>query len=284
VNQSPEKISMQWFGFFPVEVWGHVNHVAKAKQKNVPAEPQVYDNKVKAQQTAYLNQCVVNDTYNKKRLPIVWWILVLNYAGLKFSKFFRAKNKMVEPAAEFLYKLVQTGDGPAILRIDNAGENIKLHKWMQSADWKLPIQVQYTAYNTPQQYSPAETSFTTISGRVHATFHMVLAMHRQLLFPYAASQVTDMDGLSVVSNNGITATRYKHQLGFEPGWTKYLHMWGQAGTVCLKQTKHPKLDNKGATMMFVGYASDHPPDTFNMWDPKTQWTHKTHDVIWQILA
>jgi hypothetical protein len=68
-------------------------------------------------------------------------------------------------------------------------------------------------------------------------------------------------------------------MGFEPGWTKYLHTWGEAGTVSLKEKKHPKVKNKGVTMMFVGYPDNHSADTFNMWDPTTQRTHKTRDVI-----
>jgi hypothetical protein len=32
-------------------------------------------------------------------------------------------------------------------------------------------------------------------------------------------------------------------------------------------------------MMFVGYPDKHSADTFNMWDPTTQQTHKTRDVI-----
>jgi hypothetical protein len=79
--------------------------------------------------------------------------------------------------------------------------------------------------------------------------------------------------------NGVTATRYHHQLGYEPGWTKYLYTWGEAGTVSIKEKKHPKVKNKGVTMMFVGYPDNHSADTFNMWDPVTQRTHKTHDVI-----
>jgi hypothetical protein len=83
----------------------------------------------------------------------------------------------------------------------------------------------------------------------------------------------------VVTINGIMATRYPHQMGFEPGWTKYVHTWGEAGRVSLKKKKHSKAKDKGTTMMFVGYPDNHSPDTFNMWDSTTQRTHKTHNVI-----
>jgi hypothetical protein len=32
--------------------------------------------------------------------------------------------------------------------------------------------------------------------------------------------------------------------------------------------------------MFVGYAKNHPGDTFRMYNPATGGIHKTHDVLW----
>jgi hypothetical protein len=96
--------------------------VAKAKQKNLPQIEKNHTKLDKTQQTAYLDQCTVRDTFGSKT-PYVWWICVLGYAGLKFSKFFRSKNSMIEPAAEFFYQLTTKGNGPAKLRMDNGGEN-----------------------------------------------------------------------------------------------------------------------------------------------------------------
>jgi hypothetical protein len=38
-----------------------------------------------------------------------------------------------------------------IMRQDNAGENKKLDNRLHSAYWKLPVKMEYTAANTPQQ-------------------------------------------------------------------------------------------------------------------------------------
>ncbi|MGL5501387.1 MAG: hypothetical protein ACRDCK_09620, partial [Plesiomonas shigelloides] len=164
--------------------------------------------------------------------------------------------------------------------MDNAGENVKLKARMESKDWKLPIKVEFTARNTPQQNSQAEVAFTTLTGRTKALFNAArIPTHlRHMLFPYAAQTATKLDGLTPITINGVTATRYRHQQGFEPEWTKYLHTWGEAGVVSLKEKKHPKVQDKGITMMFAGYPDNHAGDTFNMWDPATQRTHKTRDV------
>jgi hypothetical protein len=70
-----------------------------------------------------------------------------------------------------------------------------------------------------------------------------------------------------------------HQFGVNPKWVKHMHVWGEAGTVSVKESKHPKVKNKGVKMMFVGYPDDHPGDCFTMWDPVTERTHCTRDVI-----
>jgi hypothetical protein len=123
--------------------------VAKAKQKNISGDPKTYDNKDKSKQTVFLDQGLVKDTFAGKRLTLVWWIIVLGYAGLKFTKFFQAKNKMIEPTAEFLHQMIENDSSPAKVRMDNAGENVKLKQRLESSDWKLPIKVEFTTRNTP---------------------------------------------------------------------------------------------------------------------------------------
>ena len=235
----------------------------------------------KKNQIAYLDQCLIKDITTAKQLHWVWWIFVLGYAGLKFSKFYRTKNKMIEPTAAMLHRLSQDDNAPARLRMDNAGENVKLKNRMESKDWKLPIKVEFTARNTPQANSHAETSFTTIAGRAKALQECanIPSHYRHMLFPYAAHTATKLDGLCAVNVDGKMATRYVHQMGANPGWVKNFHTWGEAGTVSLKEGKHPKMKNKGIKMMFVGYPDNHPADCFTMWDPQTERTHFTRDVI-----
>ena len=44
------------------------------------------------------------------------------------------------------------------LRMDNAGENIALEKRLKSEAWKIPVEIEYTARDTPQQNSLAEVA------------------------------------------------------------------------------------------------------------------------------
>jgi hypothetical protein len=63
---------------------------------------------------------LVEDIFSGKRPNLVWLILVLGHAGLEFTKFFPAKNKMIESVAEFLHQLVGNDGSPAKLQMDNA--------------------------------------------------------------------------------------------------------------------------------------------------------------------
>ena len=50
--------------------------------------------------------------------------------------------------------------------------NKKLHKRCSSADWKLDVAFEYTAKETPQKNSLAETVLTTIAARSRAALNI----------------------------------------------------------------------------------------------------------------
>ena len=85
-----------------------------------------------------------------------WRILVEEKTNTKFSAFFKKKNGMIEPTCEQFEKWRQAGMPVKFLRCDNAGENKKLKERADGVDWKLNIQFEFTARNTPQQNHLAE--------------------------------------------------------------------------------------------------------------------------------
>ena len=103
---------------------------------------------------------------------------------------------------------------------------------------------------------------------------------RHLLWREAFKTTTLLDGLQVITVDGKEATRYVHWNKTNPAFSKHLRTWGEAGTVKLKTKMTLKLNDRGATCMMVGYALEHPGDTYRMWDPKTKGVHVTRDIIW----
>ena len=48
----------------------------------------------------------------------------------------------------------------------------------------------------------------------------------------------------------------------------------------LRDLKKSKMQDKGLTCMFVGYAKDHAGDCYRMYNPDTSRVHTTRDVKW----
>jgi hypothetical protein len=173
--------------------------------------------------------------------------------------------------------------GPKCLRMDNAGENKELAERLTHKDWKLPIIVEWTARDTPQQNSPAEVEFSTLAGRARAMLedaHVPNTL-RKLLMPEAVKTATHLDGLIPIVLDGVSKTKYEHQFGKNPRFANSLRAFGEAGTVTIKsRTFQPKDKGRGVTCMMVGYSQQHPSGTYRMFDRLTKGIHITRDVTW----
>ena len=85
---------------------------------------------------------------------------VLEATQLKSGSFHNKKNGMVEPVCEQLQKWKQKGLGIDVIRMDNAEENKVLQARADSKAWKLGLEYEYTARDTPQQNQLAEIAIT----------------------------------------------------------------------------------------------------------------------------
>jgi Reverse transcriptase (RNA-dependent DNA polymerase)/Zinc knuckle len=252
--------------------------VGKARQKNIKNTGGATSDDDEAGKYYFDMASIKNDN---ARLPN-WAILVHGKTGLKFSNFYAAKNDMVEPTLERFSKWKQCGIPVNVVRLDNAGENILLKNRAASVDWKLSIEFEFTARNTPQQNSIAETAFYTIACRGRAMLHQAnIPEDRRVYFWNKCFETaTKVDGLAAVTIDGITKTRYEHWFGSNPAFANHLRTWGEAGVVTLTSNMQPKLRDRGLNCMFVGYATDHAGDVYYMWNPKTNGVHVTRDIVW----
>ena len=96
--------------------------------------------------------------------------------------------------------------------MDNAGENKLLEQRSGSADWKLGLKYEFTARDTPQQNHLAELGFSVIANRGRAMFSKA-NVPRELrygLVGYCFNNATQLDGLVIITINGVAKTRYEH--------------------------------------------------------------------------
>ena len=127
-----------------------------------------------------------------------------------------------------------------------------------------------------------EKKFDTLTGRGVSMMNAAnLGMkERCKLFREAFTTAAMLDGLTIITRKGITKTRYEHWNGVIPKFSKHLKKWGEAGVVTLRDLKKSKMQDKGLTCMFVGYAQDHAGDCYRMYNPDTSRVHTTRDVRW----
>jgi hypothetical protein len=114
----------------------------------------------------YLSTLV--DTYTKKKSQWMWRLMVKQLSQLKFTNFYESKKAMVEPMIQRKHQLKELGVCPHYLCLDNAGEKVSLQKCDESTDWKLGLQYELTARDTPQQNVLAKIGFTVIVSRAKA--------------------------------------------------------------------------------------------------------------------
>jgi hypothetical protein len=93
------------------------------------------------------------------------------------------------------------------------------------------------------------------------------------------SFITDLKNLQPIELEGVMKSRVEHFNGVLPNWTSSLRDFGEAGTVKTRTGMTPKLDDRGVICMFVGYAKDHPKETYLMLDLNTRMVKTTRDVI-----
>jgi hypothetical protein len=236
----------------------------------------------------HLDLCVIKARPLEKNKPAPllpkpnWLIVVDETTTCKFSEFFGTKKEIEEFCCELFKKWSQQGITVTHVRMDGAGENRTLQKRAESVDWQLGIRFEYTARDSPQQNSLAKVGFATLTNRTRAVVYRanVPSKWKHKVYKAAALHVTDMDGLMLVTIDGVTKTRYEHFYGSFPKFARLLRTWGEAGVVKLKTSTSPKMNNKGTTCMFVGYAKDRSHDSYLMWNVENNYVYSSRDVIW----
>ena len=257
--------------------------IGKAKQKNVPK----VSNQIPSTKPGELMYLDISTIKGEKDGPAVnakrhWRMMVDDWSGCKFSKFFTTKNGMIEPTLSQWHKWAQKGIKVQKVRMDNAGENKKLQEMAEGKDWKMTMDFTYTARDTPQQNHLVELGFATCANQGRAMMAAAnLPRKERCAIGYKAFETACLlDGLSVVERGGNKKTRYEHFFGQNPKFSKHLRTWGEAGTVKVKSKMAPKLNDRGVTCMFVGYSTDHDGDCYDMWDPQSGTIYITRDIIW----
>ncbi len=219
---------------------------AKARQKNVP--------KISNGEQAtvingrwFHNSSTLKVHKGDKGSNKIWDLTVDELTGIPFTGIHNKKKEFIESMCQQIQAQTARGHPVLIMRQDNAGENKKLEKQLHIADWKLPVKMEYTAANTPQQKAHVEVKFTYLASKARAAMHdaEVPRNWRLGFFPEVIMTMTKLDWLKLITVNEVKKTRIEHYGLPLPNFTRYLCTWGEAGII--KTSKDGKNGDWGIT-------------------------------------
>ena len=117
---------------------------------------------------------------------------------LKFVHFFETKDGMVEPTCKLISRWKRSGHAVDIVWLDNAGENVLLQNWANSATWQLGISLKFMARDTPQQNSLAEVGIFMLADWVMMHSAHVPVEFWYKLFRDCCAMAAINDGIMIV--------------------------------------------------------------------------------------
>jgi hypothetical protein len=146
----------------------------------------------------------------------------------------------------------------------------------------LVTRYEFTAPGTPQQNGIVERAFATLFGRVRAMMNHALfsTQKRGELWAECAATATKLENM--LSDKGDEPSPYMKFYKKNPEYARELRTFGEIGVVTdhTKRKIAGKLEDRGRTCMFVGYAHNHAGDVYRMFTLDTQKVIMSRDIIW----
>jgi hypothetical protein len=212
-----------------------------------------------------------------------YWLLVVDDCTTRVWSFFlKQKSELPDKVVALIRQLAKLKFTVKFLRMDNAGENQKLAELVKSEKDLCHIKIEFTPPGTPQYNGKAERMFATLWGRLRAQSN--------------AAQFTQSlrDGVwtesgrfaTIIQNNLVTprfqelGSPYKQFHGEDWKGFNNLHRFGFMGVVTNSQKIKAKLQDRGATYIYLGPADDHANDVHRFLNPQTKKVITSRDVKW----
>ena len=146
----------------------------------------------------------------------------------------------------------------------------------------MAITFEFTAPGTPQQNSVVERRIPALMGRGRAMLIQagIESKCKGEFWCEVISTATKLDNIMVRPER----TKPPHTLfyGEDAKYTRSLRTFGEMAVVAIHEgkKKRSKLDDRGKTCMFVGYADDHTKDVYRFLNIHTRRIILSRDVRW----
>ncbi|CAM9855209.1 unnamed protein product, partial [Chrysoparadoxa australica] len=210
------------------------------------------------------------------------WILIEDdYTRMKWSFFVRQKSDLYGTLDTFLTAAAAKKTPVRFIRLDNAGEQTSpLFRNMCS---KHGVELEYTPRNTPQYNGVVERGFATVRRKAVAlleTAGLSQNLHKKL-WAEAASTATLLTNVSPTAANKDHQSPWKLYYGTKPRFMNHLQTFGHGAYVtATSHERGPKWGRRAVKAIMVGYAEQHPGDTYRFYVLDTAHIIVSRDVRW----
>ena len=166
------------------------------------------------------------------------------------------------------------------IRLDNSGENRSLQKECNKQN--LGVNSEFTAPGTPQQNSVVERKIPTLMGRARAMLIQAGINQKEKgeFWWEVISTATNLDNIMVRPDR--TKPPFTLFYNNDVKYMKHLRSFGEMAVVAIHEggKMRSKLDTRGKTCIFVGYAGDHAGDVYRFLNVKPQRIILSRDARW----
>ena len=210
-----------------------------------------------------------------------WLIVVDEFSDCSHSFFLKRKSDQIELLPAWMKELkAKYGIDIKYVRLDNRGENRVLQK--ECSKQNLGIIFEFTAPGTPQENSMVERKIHTLKGRSRAM--MITAgfsqQDKRKFWCEVISTATKLDNIMVRRDR--TKPPYTLFYNNEATYMKFLRSFGEMAVIAISGGKkmRSKLDTRGRTGIFVGYADDHASNVYRFINIETKQIILSRDIQW----
>ena len=210
-----------------------------------------------------------------------WLIAVDEFSDCSHSFFLSKKSDQIKMIPMWIKGLSRKyGNEIKIIRLDNSAENRSLQKECDKQN--LSVIFEFTAPGTPQQNSVVERKIPTLVGRARAMLIQagINSKEKGEFLCEVISTTTNLDNIMVRPDR--TKPPYTLFYNKDAKFMKHLRSFGEMAVIAIHEGEKmsSKLDNRGKTCMFVGYANDHSGDVYRFLNNNTKRTIMTRDARW----
>ena len=210
-----------------------------------------------------------------------WLIAVDKFSDCSHSFFLKRKSVQIYLLPIWIKELkAKYGIDIKYIRLDNSGEHRSLQKECDKQN--LGIIFEFTAPGTPQQNSVVERKIPTLMGRSRAM--MLTAgfsqQDKRKFWCEVISTATKLDNIMVRRER--IKPPFTLFYNDEPKYMRFLRSFGEMRVIAISDGKkmRSKLDTRGRTGIFVGYADDHAGNVYRFINIQTSQIILRRDIKW----